>query len=109
MDSPPRKPRRSELLIVASEGGCSRTFGFNEGLRQAEPSWKFAPGGPHVRNELWAHACYRPALPDGPTVLRHELLFEDDQRLTGQRRSIADALAMPGGEDIEFDAPRAFT
>lgn len=35
---------------------------------QTEPSWKFAPGGPHVRNELLAQACYRLSLPDGPTV-----------------------------------------
>ena len=35
---------------------------------QAEPSWKFAPGVPHVHNELFAQACYRLSLPDGPTV-----------------------------------------
>ena len=33
--------------------------------------------------------------------------FEDYQRLTGQRRNIADALAMPDGADIEFEPPRA--
>jgi len=34
----------------------------------------------------------------------HVLLsFDDYQRLTNQRRNIADALAMPGIEDIEFD------
>lgn len=32
--------------------------------------------------------------------------FEDYQRLTKQRRNIADALAMPGVTDIEFDPPR---
>ena len=32
--------------------------------------------------------------------------FEDYQRLTRQRRNIADALAMPGSADIEFDPPR---
>lgn len=32
--------------------------------------------------------------------------FEDYQRLTQQRRNIADALAMPGIADIEFDPPR---
>lgn len=32
--------------------------------------------------------------------------FEDYQRLTRQRRNIADALAMPGIADIEFDPPR---
>ncbi|HMM53464.1 MAG TPA: type II toxin-antitoxin system Phd/YefM family antitoxin [Candidatus Desulfobacillus sp.] len=37
----------------------------------------------------------------------HVLLsFEDYQRLTRQRRNIADALAMPGVSDIEFDPPR---
>lgn len=33
--------------------------------------------------------------------------FEDYQRLTRQRRNIADALAMPGIAEIEFEAPRA--
>ena len=38
----------------------------------------------------------------------HVLLsFEDYQRLTQQRRNIADALAMPGVAEIEFDPPRA--
>lgn len=39
----------------------------------------------------------------------HVLLsFEDYQRLAGQRRNIADALAMPtGAADIAFEAPRA--
>ena len=37
----------------------------------------------------------------------HVLLsFEDYQRLTRQRRNIADALAMPEAADIEFEAPR---
>lgn len=37
----------------------------------------------------------------------HVLLsFEDYQRLTRQRRNIADALAMPGVADIEFDPPK---
>jgi len=37
----------------------------------------------------------------------HVLLsFEEYQRLTRQRRSIADALAMPGSADIEFTPPR---
>ena len=37
----------------------------------------------------------------------HVLLsFEDYQRLTKQRRNIADALAMPGNADIDFDPPR---
>lgn len=37
----------------------------------------------------------------------HVLLsFADYQRLTKQRRNIADALAMPGIADIEFEPPR---
>ena len=32
--------------------------------------------------------------------------FEDYQQLTKQRRNIADALAMPGIADIEFEPPR---
>jgi hypothetical protein len=32
--------------------------------------------------------------------------FEDYQRLTRQRRNIADALAMPVIADIEFEPPR---
>jgi len=32
--------------------------------------------------------------------------FEDYQRLTKQRRNIADALAMPGIADIEFEPQR---
>ena len=37
----------------------------------------------------------------------HVLLsFEEYQRLTQQRRNIADALAMPSVADIEFEAPR---
>ena len=37
----------------------------------------------------------------------HVLLsFADYQRLIGVNRKIADALAMPGAEDIEFDPPR---
>lgn len=34
------------------------------------------------------------------------LTFEEYQRLTKQRCNIADALAMPGVEDIEFEPPR---
>ena len=38
----------------------------------------------------------------------HVLLsFEDYRRLTRQRRNIADALAMPGVADIEFEPPCA--
>jgi prevent-host-death family protein len=37
----------------------------------------------------------------------HVLLsFEEYQRLTQQRRTIADALAMPGVEDIDAEPPR---
>lgn len=50
----------------------------------------------------------------GPVVITdrgkpsHVLLsIEEYQRLTRQRRNIADALAMPGAEDIAFDPPRA--
>lgn len=32
--------------------------------------------------------------------------FEDYQRLTKQRRNIADALVMPGVADLEFEPPR---
>ena len=35
------------------------------------------------------------------------MTFEDYQRLTKQRRNIADALSMPDGADIEFEPPRA--
>jgi len=34
------------------------------------------------------------------------LSFEDYQRLTKQRRNVADALAMPGVAEIEFEPPR---
>jgi len=53
------------------------------------------------------------AAKDGPVFITdrgrpaHVLLsFEEYQRLTQQRRNIADALAMPGVEDIEFAPPR---
>lgn len=37
----------------------------------------------------------------------HVLLsFEDYQRLTGQRRNLADVLAMPDGVDVAFEPPR---
>jgi prevent-host-death family protein len=51
---------------------------------------------------------------DGPVFITdrgkpmHVLLSIDEyQRLTKKRRSIADALAMPDGKDIDFDPPRA--
>ncbi|MCA6220914.1 type II toxin-antitoxin system Phd/YefM family antitoxin [Photorhabdus antumapuensis] len=34
------------------------------------------------------------------------LTIEEYQRITKQRRNIADALTMPGVEDIEFNPPR---
>lgn len=34
------------------------------------------------------------------------LTIEEYQMLTGSEASIADLLAMPGAEDIEFEAPR---
>ncbi|OXJ15373.1 MULTISPECIES: type II toxin-antitoxin system Phd/YefM family antitoxin [Burkholderia] len=53
------------------------------------------------------------AAKDGPVFITdrgrpaHVLLsFEEYQRLTQQRRNIADALAMPGVEDVEFAPPR---
>lgn len=49
----------------------------------------------------------------GPVVITdrgkpaHVLLsFEAYQQLTRQRRSIVDALALPGAEAVEFDPPR---
>lgn len=53
------------------------------------------------------------AAKNGPVIITdrgrpaHVLLsFEDYQRLTRQRRNIADALAMPDAADIEFEPPR---
>jgi prevent-host-death family protein len=53
------------------------------------------------------------AASDGPVFITdrgrpaHVLLtIEDYQRLAGGQRKIADALAMPGDEDVEFEAPR---
>ncbi|MFC3337438.1 type II toxin-antitoxin system Phd/YefM family antitoxin [Paracandidimonas soli] len=50
---------------------------------------------------------------NGPVIITdrgkpsHVLLsFEDYQRLTRQRRNIADVLAMPGLADIDFEPPR---
>ena len=54
------------------------------------------------------------AAADGPVFITdrgkpaHVLLsIETYQRIAGARRKIADALAMPGGDDVEFEAPRA--
>lgn len=53
------------------------------------------------------------AAKSGPVVITdrgrpaHVLLsFEEYKRLTGGRSRIADMLAMPGVEDIEFDTPK---
>lgn len=53
------------------------------------------------------------AAKDGPVFITdrgrpaHVLLsFEEYQRITQQRRNIADALAMPGVGDIDFEPPR---
>ena len=63
---------------------------FNQGVSEAK---RAANNGP-----VFITARGRPA---------HVLLrFEDYQRLTKQRRNIADALAMPEIADIEFDPPR---
>jgi len=54
------------------------------------------------------------AAKDGPVFITdrgkpaHVLLsIEEYERLTGDRPKIADLLAMPVGEDIEFNPPRA--
>ncbi len=63
---------------------------FNQGASEAK---RAANNGP-----VFITARGRPA---------HVLLsFEDYQRLTKQRRNIADALAMPDVADIEFEPPR---
>lgn len=56
------------------------------------------------------------ATKDGPVFITdrgkpsHVLLsFDEYQRLTRQRRNIADSLAMPGIADIEFDPPKIST
>ena len=63
-------------------------------------------------NQDVTHA--KKATKNGPVIITdrgkpaHVLLsFEDYQRLTKQRRNIADSLAMPQVADIEFDPPRA--
>lgn len=54
------------------------------------------------------------AAKDGPVIITdrgkpsHVLMTYDEfQRLTGRRRSLVEALAMPGLSDIDFDPPRA--
>ena len=63
-------------------------------------------------NQDVTHA--KKATKHGPVIITdrgkpaHVLLsFEDYQRLTKQRRNIADSLAMPQVADIDFDPPRA--
>jgi len=53
------------------------------------------------------------AAQDGPVVITdrgkpsHVLMTYDEfRRLTGRRRSLVEALAMPGLSDIDFDPPR---
>lgn len=53
------------------------------------------------------------AAESGPVIITdrgkpaHVLMtFDAYQNLRGPRRSLADALAMEGGDDIEFDPPR---
>lgn len=53
------------------------------------------------------------AAQSGPVVITdrgkpsHVLMTYDEfQRLTGKRRSLVEALAMPGLSDIDFDPPR---
>lgn len=53
------------------------------------------------------------AAQDGPVVITdrgrpsHVLMTYDEfQRLTGRRRSLVEALALPGLSDIDFDPPR---
>ena len=54
------------------------------------------------------------AAKDGPVIVTdrgkpsHVLMTYDDfRRLTGDRRSLVQALAMPGLSDIDFDPPRS--
>jgi prevent-host-death family protein len=54
------------------------------------------------------------AAQDGPVIITdrgrpaHVLLtIEEYRRLAGQRRNIADLLAMPGSENIELDIPQS--
>lgn len=58
-------------------------------------------------------AAAKQAAADGPVFITdrgapaHVLLTIDEyRRLTGGGRSLAEALAMPGGEGIEFEPPR---
>ena len=47
-----------------------------------------------------------PVFTTGQGKRSHVLLsFDDYRRLTGQRRNIADALAMPEPIDVDFDPP----
>ena len=69
------------------------TFSSREFNQQASEAKRAANSGPVFITDRG-----RPA---------HVLLsFEDYQRLTKQRRNIADALAMPGIADIEIEPPR---
>ena len=53
------------------------------------------------------------AAKSGPVLITHRgepahvlLCFEDYRRLAGQRRSLVEALSMPGLADIDFEPPR---
>lgn len=51
-------------------------------------------------------ACHGPVFITDRGRAAHVLLsIEEYQRLTKQHRSIADALAMPGAADIDFEPP----
>ena len=54
------------------------------------------------------------ATADGPVFITNRgrpvqvlLSYEDYQKLTGGRRSIVDALSMPGLDDIDLEEPRS--
>ena len=82
------------------------------------------PGGHPYKGNMAVHtfssrdftrdvSAAKRAAVDGPVFITdrgkpaHVLLsFNDYQKLTKQRRNIADALAMPGIADIEFEPPR---
>lgn len=61
---------------------------------EAETPWQVSAGG-------WMDILHR-------AWKTHVLLsIEEYQRITGKRRSIVDALSMPGLADLEFDPPRS--
>ena len=64
--------------------------------------------------ELNQHIGYaREAAKSGPVFITHRgrpahvlLSIEEYRRLAGQRRSLVEALSMPGLADVDFDLPR---